>query len=147
MEKVDGVALARDVEVVEIAEEFRRALPEPEASSRRARGFLIHGLEHFERRGQALAFLVEDEGAVFHAAGSEEADVAGAGEFLRGAAGGGVGVCGRGWSSAGDGADGVEVIGDEGFVGKDEEEGEFFEDGDLGYAVSGNCLGGVTFSI
>ena len=85
------------------------------------------------------------------AARGEEADVFGAGEFLGGLTAGGVGggrgggvVVGGGVGAGGggDGADDVEVIGDEGFVGDQEEEVEFFEDGDLGYAGEGDCLGG-----
>ena len=42
---------------------------------------------------------------------------------------------GRLWEGAPrDGDDGVEVMGHEGFIGEDEEEGELFEDGDLGDA-------------
>ena len=82
--------------------------------------------EDFEDGGDALALLVEDELAVLHAAVGEEADVAGAGEFLgRAVRGGGV-VCGGGGVGGGRVEDGVEVVGDELFFGEEEEEGEFF---------------------
>ena len=95
VEKVDGVAFAGDVEIVKVPEKLRRALAEAEAAARRACGFLIHRFENLESRREAFALLVEDEGAVFHAASGEEADVARAGELLRGTAGGGFGVWGR----------------------------------------------------
>lgn len=144
VEEVDGVRVGGDVEVVEVAEEVGGALAQAEEAGR-ARGgggvgvaFVVDGLEHFEGRGDAFAFLVEDEGAVFHAPGGEEADVPRAGELLRGVAREGGG--GGGHGGEGGGADGVEVVRDEGFVGDDEDEGEFFEDGDLGDAVCGDGL-------
>jgi hypothetical protein len=48
------------------------------------------------------------------------------------------GVVGGG--DAADGADGVEVVGDEGFVGDEEHQAELFQDGDLGYAWDLDCL-------
>ena len=38
------------------------------------------------------------------------------------------------------------MVGYERFVSKDEEEGEFFQNSDLGYAVGGDCLGRVGVS-
>lgn len=146
VEEVDGVRVGGDVEVIEVAEEVRGALAHAaEEEARRARGgggvgvaLVVDGLEDFEGRGDAFALFVEDERAVFHAAGGEEADVPGAGEFLWGVAGEGGG--GGGDGGEGSGADGVEVVGDEGFVGDDEDEGEFFEDSDLGDATCGDGL-------
>jgi hypothetical protein len=63
---------------------------------------------YLEGGGDAVALFVEDEGAVFHAAGGEKADVTGAGEFLGRFAG--VVVCGR---NAADWTDDVEVVCDE----------------------------------
>ncbi len=146
VEEVDGVRVGGDVEVVEVAKELRGALAHAaEEEARRARGadgvvvaLVVDGLEDFEGRGDAFALFVEDEGAVFHAPGGEEADVAGAGEFLWGVAGEGGG--GGGDGGEGGGADGVEMVGEEGFVGDDKDEGEFFEDGDLRYAACGYGL-------
>ena len=100
---------------------------------------MVYGFEDLEVGGDAVAFFVEDQGPVFHASCDEEADVALPREFLRGAARGGVVaevvVGGRLREGAPcDGDDGVEVVGHEGFVREDEEEGEFFEDSDLGDA-------------
>lgn len=92
----------------------------------------VDGLEDFEDGGDPFAFLVEDQLPVFHPALGEEADVSGSGEFLGGALGGGAGgvvVGGRGGAG---GEDGVEMVSDEGFVGENEEEGEVFENSDLG---------------
>lgn len=50
---------------------------------------LVDGFEDLEGRADAFAFLVEDEGAIFHAGGGEEADVAVAGQFLGCVSGGG----------------------------------------------------------
>ena len=74
-------------------------------------GFLVDGLEDFENGGDAFTFFIEDEGTVFHAASGEEADIPGAGQFLRGVLGGRGGSGGVLGSGAGDRADGVEVIG------------------------------------
>lgn len=145
VEEVDGVRVGGDVEVVEVAEEVRGALAHAAEEARRARGgggmgvaFVVDRLQDFEGRGDAFALFVEDERAVFHAAGGEEADVPGAGEFLWGVAGEGGG--GGGDGGEGGRANGVKVVGDEGFVGDDEDEGEFFEDGNLGNAACGDGL-------
>lgn len=106
---------------------------------------MVDGLENFEDGGDAFALLVEDEGAVFHAAGGEEGDVARAREFLRRplrlggrgprrvvvVIGGGVVVrCNGG--VGGDGANGIKVVCDEAFVRDEDEEGKLLEDGELG---------------
>lgn len=103
-------------------------------------GFGEDGLKDFESGGDAFAFLVEDEVAVFYAAVGEEADVAGAGELLGRSAGRGVRrvVCAGGSGRVRD--NGVEVVGDERFVGDEKEEREFFEDGYLGDVA---CLDGL----
>ena len=78
-----------------------------------ARAFMVDRLEDLEDGVVAFALLIEDEGAIFHAADGEEADVFTAGEFLRGffdAVGGG-GVVGRGGTD-----DVVEMVGNERFV-------------------------------
>ena len=49
---------------------------------------MVDGLQDFEDGGDAFALLVEDEGAVFHTAGGEEADIPGTGELLRRVLGG-----------------------------------------------------------
>ena len=90
---------------------------------------------YLEGGGNAIALFVEDKGAVFHATRCEEADVAGAGQFLRCFAG--IIVC---WRNAADRAYDVEVVCDEGFVGDEEEQGKFFEDSDLGYFGVGDYL-------
>ena len=74
-----------------------------------------------------VALLVEDEGAVFHAAGGEEADVAAAGELLRRPP---RRVVGR--RHATHRAHDVEVVGDERFVADEQEEHALFQHGDLG---------------
>ena len=91
MEEIDSVGVSGDVEVVEVAEEFDGALFQAEAVAHGVRGgggFLVDGLQDFEDGGDAFALFVEDEGAVLHAASSEEADIPGAGELLRGVLGG-----------------------------------------------------------
>ncbi len=91
MEEIDSVCVSGDVEVVKVAEEFNGALFQAEAVAHGVGGgggLLVDGLEDFEDGGDAFAFFVEDEGTVFHAAGGEEADVPGAGEFLWGVLGG-----------------------------------------------------------
>ena len=72
---------------------------------------MVDGLEDFEDGGDAFAFFVEDEGTVFHAASGEEADIPGAGELLWGVLGGCGGSGGVLGAGAGDGADGVEMVG------------------------------------
>lgn len=144
MEEIDSVRLGGDVEVVEVAEELGRALAHTEQAAAHAAAaalaaLLVHRFQHFEGRADAFAFLVEDECALFHAACGEEADVAVAGEFLRRVARGGVVLLRHG--GEGGWTDAVEVVGYEGFVGDEEEEGEFFEDGNLGHAGRGDGLG------
>ena len=73
VEEVDAVAVGRDVELVVLAEELGRAALEH--ARLLLRRLLVHGLEHLERRRQALLLLVEDERAVLHLARGEEADV------------------------------------------------------------------------
>jgi hypothetical protein len=98
---------------------------------------------YLECRADAyVALLVEDERAVLHAARVEEADVAGAGQLL----GRATGVVVGGWDAA-DGADDVEVVGYEGFVGDEEEQGEVFKDGDLAdLGVADNLVWGAYVS-
>jgi hypothetical protein len=82
---------------------------------------------YLEGGGDAVALLVKDECAILHAASGKETNVTRAGEFLWRFAG--IVICG--WDSA-NRANDVEVVCDERFVGDEKEEGEFFEDGDLG---------------
>lgn len=77
VEEVDACAFGRDVEVVVFAEELGGAALEDAALF--LAGFLVDGFEDFEDGGEVLALLVEDEGAVFHSTGDEEADVFAAG--------------------------------------------------------------------
>ena len=100
--------------------------------------FLVDGLEHFEGRADAFTFFIEHEGAVFHAAGCEEADIAVAGEFLGRVACGGVVL---GWDRGEGGwTDSVEMVRNQGFVGDEEEEGELFKYCDLGHPSSRDGL-------
>lgn len=143
VEEIDGVRFGGDVEVVEVAEEFGRALAHaeqaaPHAAAAALAALLVHRFQHFEGRADTFAFLVEDERAVFHAGCGEEADVAVAGEFLGRVARRGVVLLRDG--GEGGWADSVEMVGYEGFVRDEEEEGEFFEDGDLGHAGRRNSL-------
>ena len=99
---------------------------------------LVDGFEDFEGRADAFAFLVEYEGAVFHAASGEEADIPVAGEFLGRMAGRGVVL---GWDGGEGGrTDCVKMVGYQGFIGDEEEEGELFEYRDLGHPNSRDGL-------
>lgn len=82
--------------------------------------------DYLECAADAVALLVDDEAPVLHPPCCEEADVARAGEFLRGTTDvvGGRGDA-VGW------ADDVEVVGYQRFVRDEQEEGEVFENGDL----------------
>ena len=159
MEEVDGVGIAADIKVVEVAECFRCRRPsagEFAVVPHRAHEAGTHGcgrggradgtraledrFENLEDGCDTFAFLVEDQFAVFHAAVGEEADVAGAGEFLGCSVRGGGVVCRGGVVGGGRVEDGVEVVGDQLFLGQEEEEGEFFQDGDLGDPRRGDGL-------
>ena len=142
MEEVDGVGLGRDIEFVKVAEVIRGALAyaqEAAAAATTVGALLVDGFEDLEGRADAFAFLVVDEGAIFHAGCREEADVAVAGKFLGRVSGGG-GVL---WWDGGKGrwADGVEVVGYERFIGDEKEEGELLKNRYLCDAISQDSLG------
>ena len=100
--------------------------------------FLVDRLEDFEGRADAFAFFVEHEGPVFHATSGEEADIAVAGEFLRRMAGRGIVLGWDGWE--GGRTDSVKMVGYQGFIGDEEEEGELFQYRDLRHPSSRNSL-------
>ena len=93
---------------------------------------MVDWFEYLENRRGALAFLIEDQSAVFLATVSEKADVARARQFLGCAAGRVRGIVWR--RGAGYGTDGVEMVGYKRFIRYQEEEGELFEYGNLGDA-------------
>lgn len=59
VKKIDSVRFAGDIEVVKVAEKFRGSFSNAEAGAGAGGGLLIDGFEHFESRGDSLAFLVE----------------------------------------------------------------------------------------
>ena len=62
MKEVDGVSLATNVELVEVAEKIDAALFYAESTPRRRGGgrLLVNGFKYFEDGRSALAFFVED---------------------------------------------------------------------------------------
>ena len=120
VEEIDGVRFARDVKIIKVAEKLRGSFPDAEPGAGASGRFLIDRFEHFESRGDALAFFVEYQGTVFHAACGEEADIAVTRELLRSTSRRDVGDRRRGRVTGG-GANRVKMIGDERFVGDEEE--------------------------
>lgn len=77
MEKVDGVGFARNVEIIEIAEEFRRAFTrEAESATGTSRGFLIDWFKHLESGRYAFTLLIKNESAVFHTTRGKKSHIA-----------------------------------------------------------------------
>lgn len=141
LKEIDSVCFAGDVKIVEIAKKLRVPFSKAKAGARADRGLLIDGFEHFKSRVDPFTFFVDYQGTIFHATRGKESDVAITREFLGGAAGRDVRGRRRGRVTR-DGADGIKVVGYKGFVGDEEEQGEFLEDSDLGDAIGGNGLEG-----
>lgn len=120
VKEINSVRFAGDVEIVKIAEKLRCSFSNAKAGAGASGGLLIDGFQHFKSRGDSLAFFVEYQGAVFHAARREEANVAVTRELLGGAAGRDVRGRRRGRITGG-GADRVKMVGYKGFIGDEKE--------------------------
>lgn len=91
--------------------------------------------DYLEGRGYPVTLFIEDEHTILYSSRCEEAHISAAGQFLWCASG----IVG-GWRNAVCWTNYVEMVGYEGFVGDEEEEGEIFEDSNLGYAGIGDDL-------
>jgi len=85
--------------------------------------------DYLEGRGYPVSLFVEDQHAILYPSCCEEAYIAATGEFLRRTPD----VVGRRRYTVYR-TNNIEMVGYERFVGDEEEEGEIFEDGNLGYA-------------
>jgi hypothetical protein len=91
--------------------------------------------DYLERRAYSISLLVHDERPILHFTCGEKANIAASRQLLRCAS---RVVVSR--NNTANGADNVEMVSYEGFIGDEEEEAEVLEDGDLCHLEVGDYL-------
>lgn len=131
VEQADSVTFSRDVKLIELPEKLGGSSSRKPALA--LRSLLENGFQNFKGRMGSVFSLVEDQHAIFHATGSEEANILTPREFLRRS----FGRFTNG-HTASRRCNNVEMVRNQCFIGENQEEAKLLQNSNFGN--TSNCV-------